>query len=88
MQKFDFKKLLRIYMPQNKLWCALLWPRHRLLPHKEKAVQMIVVAHISRIFKSLYTFSYTITMNKGKNIQGYFEYVIPLWNRCGGTMEI
>ncbi len=77
MQKFDFKKYFKdLYAPKQ-------------LPSRVFVSKMSFVAvrgegnpndsggAYQKALDILYTLSYTIKMDKGKNIQGYFDYVVP-----------
>ncbi|RDU69830.1 transcriptional regulator [Helicobacter aurati] len=75
MQKFDFKKVFKDLYAPKQTPARIFVPKMSFISIYGKGNPND--REYQEALKILYALSYAIKMDKGKNIQGYFDYVVP-----------
>ncbi len=77
IQKFDFKKALKELYAPKQIPTRVFVPKMCFIAVRGEGNPNDSGGAYQEALKVLYALSYTIKMDKGKNIQGHFDYVVP-----------
>ena len=77
MQKFDFKKALKDLYAPKQTPVRVFVPKMSFIAVRGEGNPNDSSGAYQEALKILYALSYTIKMDKGQNIQGYFDYIVP-----------
>lgn len=76
MQKFDFKKALKDLYAPKQTPVRVFVPKMSFIAVRGEGNPNDSSGAYQEALKILYALSYTIKMDKGKNIQGHFDYIV------------
>ena len=77
MQKFDFKKAFKDLYAPKQTPARVFVPKMSFVAVRGEGNPNDSSGAYQEALKILYALSYTIKMDKGQNIQGYFDYIVP-----------